>query len=430
MKLIWLTLLLLVQLGCSPASKSTSQPAQPNIPQINSATLDPALAKTISTASETVRAAPASAEAWGKLGEAFHAAEFFDEAQSCYLQATRLNPSSGQWLYLLSLLQMQNEPEIALSNMTRSLDFIPTTNDAPRLKLAKALVERGQFDQALPHLTHLLQKNPDHPAARLELARIKFASNDSAAASELLQPSLTNAYTARPALLLLSQIKQRAGDSAAAAQFSSRAASMPRPFDWPDIYLREVQSLLSNQQNVLDRANALIMQQRLEQAEALLNQLLSRDPQDADSLLLLGRLRIQQRRCEEAEQILQRHLAARTNSLQGFVQLGLALFCESKWNDAANAFESAVKLKPDFAQAHYNLGLALSRAGESQKAIESFHNALRSQPGDAATHAALAEELLKLRRPTEALAEAEEALRLDPKQSKALRVKSALETEK
>src|SRR6185369_17948884 len=142
-------------------------------------------------------------------------------------------------------------------------------------------------------------------------------------------------------------------------------------------------------------------------------------PEDAEALLLLGRLRLQQRRCADAEPLFQRHLAIQTNSLNGLVQLGLALFCQQRWNDSATAFERALILKPDFAQAHYNLGLARARAHDSAGAIRSYREALRCSPGDAATHAALAEELIGVGSFDEALIQADHAIALEPNYPKA-----------
>ncbi len=418
-----LLLLFLLASGCA-------RPPEITPPEVNVSSLDPSLAGIISTGQQAVRNAPRSGEVWGKLAQAFEAAEFLEQARICYARASDLEPASGRWLYLLSLLQLQGEPGAALTNLMRAVELVPATNDAPRLRLAKALVERGRYAEATPQLEKLLAMNPMHPAARVELARIRLASNDAISAADLLQPALTNAYTARVAHLLLSQVKQRTGDVSNAALLAKRAAAMPRPFDWPDSYLREVQSLLSDQQNLADRANGLMMARRFAEAEAVLNQLVSRAPDHPETLLLLGRLRIQQRRCAEAGEILQRHLAIRTNSLQGLVQLGLARYCESRWIGAAEAFRSALALKPDFAQAHYNPGLALARADDSTGAIDAFRNALRCQPGDPITHAALSEELLRTGRAAEALREADEALRIDPKQAKALRVRESLRSSK
>jgi cytochrome c-type biogenesis protein CcmH/NrfG len=411
---------LVLTLGCSPSQQPSSELATP--PSVNLTALDPFLSQTVSNAYAAVQSTPRSADAWGRLGHALDAAGFARDAQSCYERASALDPQAARWLYLGSLSQLQDDPSVGLSNLFRAVELVPATNEAPRLRLAQALIERGRFTEASAQLQRLLAMNANHPAARVELARIALSSNQLARVEELLGPSMTNAYTARPALLLLSQAKQRLGDTAGADTLARRAAAMPRPFDWPDPYLREVQALRADESHLADRANALAMQGRFAEAERILNELLLRTPDHPEALLLLGRLRIQQRRCADAELLLQRHLARRTNSLHGFVQLGLARFCEGRWTDAADAFRQATRLKPDFAQAHYDLGLALARAGNTPAAIESYQNAIRCDPADANAHAAIAEEFLRANNPGSARRHAENALRLDPKHAKAIKL--------
>ena len=381
--------------------------------------LDPSLAHAIKSSRQTVLTRGQSADAWGHLGEAFHAAEFHAEAQTCYARAAKLDSQSARWPHLLGLLQLQNLPDAALANLNRAAELAGTATDAPRLRLAQALVERGRFREAANHLNALLSGNPGHAAARLELARIRLSENQLASAAELLQPCLTNAYTGRAAHWLLGQVRAREGNTEAATTLARQAAAMARPFDWPDPFLREVQSLRADRSKLSEQANLLLIQRRFPEAEAILTDLLKKLPEDAEALLLLGRLRIQQRRCAEAEPLFQRHLAVQTNSLNGLVQLGLALFCQQRWNDAATAFERAIALKPDFAQAHYNLGLARSQAHDPAGAIRSYREALSCSPGDAATHAALAEELLLVGSFDEALTHADRALALETNHPKA-----------
>ncbi|HYE33473.1 MAG TPA: tetratricopeptide repeat protein [Methylomirabilota bacterium] len=425
MRLASLLLLLTLTLAsCKKAAEPEAQPtATVNPPMVAVASLDPALSTLIENRRGVVTRAN-TAQAWGELGQAFEAAEFFAEARTCYQRAHELAPGEGKWLYLLALRQLPHEPQLAIKNLQAAA--AKATNDAPLLRLAQAMIEHGMLTEAEAPVQQLLSRSPGHPAALVELARLKLAANQPREAAKALPPALTNQFTARPAHLLLSQAVTRMGDTEQANFFARRAAAMPKPFDWPDPYLREIQSLRMDQQSMLDRANAFMTQRRWDDADRVLTQILASSPEHPETLLLLGRLRVQQRRCDEAELFLNRHLTARTNSLQGFVQLGLAHFCQERWRDAAEAFRSATHIKPDFAQAHFNLGIAQSRAGNSPGAIEAFTSALRAQPGDANTHAALAEEFARVGKPREALEQATEALRLDPQQAKALRVRTQL----
>jgi tetratricopeptide (TPR) repeat protein len=252
----------------------------------------------------------------------------------------------------------------------------------------------------------------------VELARVYLSRGALKEATHELQPALTNNYTMRAALLITAQIAQRNGQPETAAQLAHRTASLPHAFDWPDALLREVQSLRTDRARLADQANALIQQQRASEAEATLAKLLNAVPDDAEGLLLLGRLRYVQRRCPEAEATLRRHLAVQTNSLNGLVQLGLSLLCQQKWTNAAEVLEHAIALKPDFAQAHNNLGLARSRLGDSAGAIRAYRDALRCNPGDINAHMSLAEELANAGQMEEAKKHVEQAAALNPTDSR------------
>jgi tetratricopeptide (TPR) repeat protein len=408
--------------GCGPRAI-----APPTVP---TESLDPAAVEVLRRSREAVIAAPKSAEAWGRLGGAFHAGDFFGEARLCYGRAVELDPGSPRWLHLLGLLQLQDQPDEAIRNLALAAERAGVRPDAPRVRLVQALVERGRYEEADAPIRWLLAVDPGHAAARLESARIHLARHELDRASVALEPCLTNAHTMRSAMLLLAQVRQRQGDGAAAAELSRRGASMPRPFDWPDPFVREVQRLRAGRQELQDQINGLLMQQRLKEAETALSRLLTAFPEDPEGLLLLGRLRTMERKCAESEEALRRHLAVQPNSLNGLVQLALALLCQQRWADATVILRQAIALKPDFAQAHYNLGHALARAGDSAGAIRSYGDALRSSPGDFNAHLALAEELFLIGQRAEALLHLNRASELNPGNPRVKDLRDRFQTER
>jgi tetratricopeptide (TPR) repeat protein len=400
---------------------------RPEPPAISLTSLDSGLADLLQRSRDAVVATPKSADAWGKLGQAFHVAEFSREAQECYRRAIALDASSPRWIHLLSLLQLQEQPDEAIRGLARAAELAGTQPDAPRVRLIQALVERGRYDEAVESIRSLLARNPSHLAARLESARVSLARNEVDRAAAALEPCLTNAYTMRPAMLLLAQVRQRQGDSVAAAELSRRAARMPRPFDWPDPFLREVQNLRIDQQSLTDQVNGLLMQQRLKEAEAALAPLLKSRPNDPEVLLMLGRLRFLERNCPEAEGVFRRLLTIQPESLNGLMQLSLAILCQQRWSDAVAPLRRIISLKPDFTQAHYNLGYALARLGDAPGAIRSYREALRSSPGDMAAHLALAEELFLSGQRDAAFSQLSRAAELNPEDPRIPKLRERLQ---
>jgi len=399
-------------MGCGGGELSKGLEEPPPLPMMS--TLDTAQRAAIEQARMEVVAASASAAAWGRLGQVFEAAEFESEARVCYERATRLNPGEARWWHLAGLAALRDDPERGVSALMRAVTLESPTNDAPRVRLAQALVERGQFAEATKQLQMLLAGDDTHPMARLELARVSWMERREEESLTLLGPCLTNAYTARASAMLMSQIKARQGDHEGATGWATRAQSMPRPYDWPDPYVREVQSMRIRRETAAERVNGLLMQRRLAEAEAALSSIFKGAAEDPEGLLLLGRLRLMQERYEEAEAELGRHLKVRPRSVNGLVQMGMVYYARGRWEDAAVYFDRAIGLKPDFAQGHYNLGMARSRAGQTGKAVESFEAALRCNPGDADTLIILAEHQVREGEREKARLNWEEAKRLKP----------------
>ncbi len=434
--------ILLLGAGCheppdsapSPDARSTTSPPPPSttvtatarrespapeVPPIPDLPFEATLRRGLEEARAGVVAAPDSGPAWGRFGQWCEAAEMFPEARTCYARAAVLDEASPRWPHLLGLLQLQDEFEAAVRQLDRAIVLGAPTNEASRVRLAQALVERGRGDEARPHLDALLATRPDHAAARLEGARVEFGRLRFAEAAVALGPCLTNPFTARPAVLLLAQIRAREGRTEEAAALARRGAGLPRPFDWPDPFQREVQALRSDPARVADRIQALLGQRRFAEADAALADVLATRPEDPEMLLLAGRSLLQQRRCREAEDRFRAHLRVSPDSLNGRIQLALSLLCQQRWSDAAVELEHAIASKPDFAQAHANLGLARSRLGDGPGALRAYREALRCSPGEASHHAALAEELARQNQPDEARRHASEALRFDPAQPRA-----------
>ncbi|HUR44288.1 MAG TPA: tetratricopeptide repeat protein [Candidatus Saccharimonadales bacterium] len=397
-------------------------------PEVPKTIVEFSIESLIRTSRQAVVQSDLSGAAWGRLGEAFHTADFFEQAESCYRKALELDPQNAKWPHLLGLVQLQEQPLLAISNLYRAVSLESGgKTDASRVHLARALIEQGRFADAENQLQQLFRANSNHVIARLEMARIDLSKGQVAEAGLLLEPCLTNYFTARAAHHLMAQVKLRQGDPASASSLAAEAARIPRAFDWPDPYLREVQGLRLDRQKLQDQANAFLMRQRFKEAEAVLNQLFKASPDDPEGLLLLGRLRFQQRQCGDSEAALRRYLQLQPVSVNGQLQLSLSLLCQERWADAVAQLQGVLNLKPDFGQAYYNLGYALSRLGKSDEAIKNYRQALKCNPGDAQTYVALAEEFYGQKQTTEAIRHLNQALELDPDNASAKKLRARLQ---
>lgn len=409
-----------LQSGCSPE--------RIELPAVTTIGLSPEWQQSLEAARAEVGSNRLSAEAWGTLGQKYQAVELNDGALACYREAQRLQPKEQRWWHLSGSLKLLDQTESALSDLRTAIQTATNSElrEVSRFLLGRSLLEVGRSTEAATELRSLIQDSPHHAGAKLTLARIEHSQRRWPEAESLLSACLTNPYTARPAVLLLSQVRLGQRRPEDAQRLSRQGLAAPRSSEWPDPFLREVLRFKEGSAGEEDRANSLLSQGRLAEAEQLIHALIKRFPSDGNSHLLLGRLRLQQRRCEEAEKALRRHLELSPESFNGEAQLGLALICQQQWARAIQALRQAVTLKPDSAQVHHNLGIALSRSGDSVQAVESFREALRYNPQDAGTCALLADTLAKLDQRAEAKRYVQRALQLNPKQPRALELQKSL----
>lgn len=113
----------------------------------------------------------------------------------------------------------------------------------------------------------------------------------------------------------------------------------------------------------------------LDEAERGYRRILRRQAGDAETLYLLGTVRLQQRRYPEAVELLARARKPRPQHPETLNNLGLALQETEDFSGARACFEQAITAKPDYAYAHNNLARILERDGSIDDAIAGFQKA-------------------------------------------------------
>lgn len=111
---------------------------------------------------------------------------------------------------------------------------------------------------------------------------------------------------------------------------------------------------------LLAQAVGHLQRNQADEGEALLQQGLALDPDDAESLKVLGALRASQGRFSEAEEHYRHALSVNPDQPQLLNALGQVLSHRNRNTDAVEVFRQSIALKPNYAEGHLNLGLALS----------------------------------------------------------------------
>lgn len=185
-----------------------------------------------------------------------------------------------------------------------------------------------------------------------------------------------------------------------------------------------------------------------QEAEAILDELLSQSSDDGDARRLLADIQLSsgraasavihlsalarlrpadaanQRRLgaallslgsgEEAIEALQRAVALEPDNIRGHNNLGQALLQLGEGSAAIRHFERALALDANYAVGYSNLGLALMSAGRLEQAIAAFQSAVARDAALGAARINLAGALARMNRLPEALQAYDQALRIDP----------------
>jgi tetratricopeptide (TPR) repeat protein len=120
---------------------------------------------------------------------------------------------------------------------------------------------------------------------------------------------------------------------------------------------------------------------RSEEAIALYEAILTREPNHAPSAINLGTIFYHQKQYGRAEQLYRRATAADPSYALAFFDLGNVLDELQRLPEAIEAYEQAIRLIPGYADAHYNLALAQERMSERRKALKHWSAYVRLDRG-------------------------------------------------
>jgi predicted O-linked N-acetylglucosamine transferase (SPINDLY family) len=119
---------------------------------------------------------------------------------------------------------------------------------------------------------------------------------------------------------------------------------------------------------------------RLDQAQAIGNQLLQRNPKALGVLQLLGEIAMQRGNNDLAEAMFRKAVDGAPRDPQVHYRLGNILFTLRRLDAAARHYRLAIQLKPDYWQCHANLGLLWRSRGYLNEARQCFEEALICNP--------------------------------------------------
>ena len=119
---------------------------------------------------------------------------------------------------------------------------------------------------------------------------------------------------------------------------------------------------------------------RIEQAQALYRGILARDPDDADSLHLLGLITAERGNPAAGAALIQRAMAIAPGRAPYHNNLALSYRLLGRGEDAVREYRTAVALRPQSAEIHNNLATTLRDLGRHEEALAHYRQAAEHAP--------------------------------------------------
>jgi tetratricopeptide (TPR) repeat protein len=400
----------------------------PPVPEVDLEGVDPAVARLVEQARADVLASPREAMAWGRLGLILVVHHYLPQGELCLARAEQLEPDEVRWPYFQALGYLAGgDNEAAVPKLERAVVLDGDAHDAPRMRLAEALLNLARLDEAEKQFRRLLSHNPRHGRALLGVARIASQRGQPRAALRPLAQAGKDPRTRKAACVLLAEVHQRLGNQAEAEAARRQAASLPNDLTWTDPLRDEASAMRTGKVILLRQASKFAREGQHKEALELLEQAVQDYPHAADAWFQLGNVLLQVHDPRAAEQALRKATELAPQGHEYVYTLGNALVAQEKVNDAIACYRRATQIKPDYGPAHCNLGKALADTGHPAEAEAAYRQAIRFTPDLFEAHLGLAALLAERGQHAEAVEQARQAQRLKPGDDKARQLVERLE---
>jgi tetratricopeptide (TPR) repeat protein len=329
--------------------------------------LEPAVARQIRAAETDLAAAlksplaadAALSEAFGEIGQLFHAYELWDAAAVSYGNARRLSPDDFRWPRLLSEVEVRRG-DLAQARRLHEAALALRPHDVPSLVgLGNVTMDLNRLDNAEESFREALRLSPNSAATHAGLGRLALLRRDYEKAAAEFEAALRLAPEANRLHYELAMAYRGLGRRSDAVRHLALAGT---------VGVRVADPLL-------DEVSA---RRKGERAH-----------------LVRGRLAFVNGRMREAVEEFSAAVEAEPRSVAGLVGLGSALGTLGESDRALDALRRALAIAPDSVAAHYNVGRLLAARGDTEAALREYDEVLRLAPQDEDTLRAKADLLAR-----------------------------------
>jgi tetratricopeptide (TPR) repeat protein len=277
-------------------------PPPEEIPLPSLAHVDPEVVDAIEAARELVANEPASADAWGGLGDRYFVHAFPADAARCYAKAEALDPERAAWPYRLGWSLVNEAPEEAIAPFERSLRTLGSYAPA-HAALALVLVRAGRPDEAFQHYLRASELDPRAPGPETGLGQILLARGDLTEARVHLEEALERDPKHVEAHVALAQVLLAVGEEEEARRHAELSRTLPPGSRQVDPFATP--SVAPAGARMRTQAGGEFQRQgKLAEAEEQYRLALATNPRYYTARWSLSRLLVKQGRREEALELL------------------------------------------------------------------------------------------------------------------------------
>ncbi len=427
----WLVLVAVFLLAVAGAAWYWWSRPAPVDPPIPARIEDPEVQTALELARRQVRDRPESAAAWGHLGKTLLAHMFPHEADLCFAQAARLEPTNPMWIYARGMIAVREDPKRPVVMLREAVARGDPRSDLRAdmaMQLAEVLLERGELDEAAELFRQELDRALNNPRAAFGLGVIAASRGDRPAAMNLLTIAWSSPYARKRASAQLATLARAHGDHETADRFEKQATSSPDDPPWRDPLFDGLGDLRVGRKGRERRATLLEQQGKYAEAAEVYLEQVARQP-DAWAYVGAGLNLARLRKHQQALPLLRTAVRLWPDHAEAHFCLALALFTEAseqtkrapaqrvreEFREAVAQARQAAEQRPNHPETYLIWGLALNGLGETRAAIEALRKGIICAPGDVRLQLALGEALLENGQLKEAQTHLETARQLAPR---------------
>ncbi len=251
-----------------------------------------------------------------------------------------------------------------------------------RIESALATADNGNIDRAIEDLTALVDEPEGGFLAAYNLGVLQDRQGNANAAVRRYVQALQRQPDFTPALTNLIRLYVRAGEITEANELANRFIDR-RP---------------DNLDHRAAQFEIWLHQDRYEDVIQAARDILRRDVEHVDAMILMATAKYELRRYELAQAILERALILSPERAESYYLLGEISWAEGDHDAARANFRQAIELQPRFPEARNNYAILLHDAGNFERAINHLEASLDDAPHNPDTYVNLGNSLKALGR--------------------------------